>query len=184
MSLGDVDADGDLDAVVGTREKPSTTWLNDGHGRFFPGQELQAAGASSVTLSDIDGDGDLDAVLANRPRHVWVNNGRGKFQLSPQSVSADDPREIALADWDGDGDLDALVVNSRGRSRIWINHAEPGDVNGDGRFDQRDIVQVLQTDKYLRNVPATWIEGDFNGDGRFDQLDIALSLERGNYGGA
>ena len=61
------------------------------------------------------------------------------------------------------------------------NPLRPGDSNGDGRFDQLDIVQVLQADKYLKDVNATFAEGDWNNDGRFDSLDIVLALQDGRY---
>ena len=57
----------------------------------------------------------------------------------------------------------------------------PGDANLDERFDQRDIVQILQSGKYLTGEPAKWTEGDWNGDGEFDQLDIVTALLGGNY---
>ena len=44
-----------------------------------------------------------------------------------------------------------------------------------------DIVQVLQSGKYLTGLPATWQEGDWNSDGVFDQLDIVAALQWGNY---
>ncbi len=56
-----------------------------------------------------------------------------------------------------------------------------GDSNGDGIFDQLDIVQVLQAAKYLTGEPATYEEGDWNVDGVFDQLDIVAALQTGNY---
>jgi hypothetical protein len=63
--------------------------------------------------------------------------------------------------------------------------AEPGDSNQDGRFDQHDIVAVLQAGKYLAAEPATWSQGDWNGDGRFSQADIVAAMQSGNYlGGA
>jgi hypothetical protein len=58
-----------------------------------------------------------------------------------------------------------------------------GDANEDGRFDQMDLVLVLQANKYLSGQPATFAEGDFNGDGLFDSLDIVLALRSGNYAG-
>lgn len=58
---------------------------------------------------------------------------------------------------------------------------EAGDANGDDLFDQLDIVQVLQTGKYLTRASAKFEEGDWNDDDVFDQLDIAAALATGNY---
>jgi hypothetical protein len=57
----------------------------------------------------------------------------------------------------------------------------PGDANGDGQFNQLDIVQVLQGGKYLTGRDATFAEGDWNTDGVFDQLDIVNALVEDNY---
>lgn len=56
-----------------------------------------------------------------------------------------------------------------------------GDANGDYRFDNLDIIQVLQGGKFMTGQSATWSDGDFNGDNRFDQLDLILALQTGNY---
>lgn len=56
-----------------------------------------------------------------------------------------------------------------------------GDSNGDGLFNQLDIVQILQAAKYLTGEAATFGEGDWSGDGVFDQLDIVAALQTGNY---
>jgi hypothetical protein len=55
-----------------------------------------------------------------------------------------------------------------------------GDSNGDGVFNQLDIVHVLQAGKYLTRQPATFAEGDWNGDGVFDQPDIVEALSAGS----
>ena len=39
-----------------------------------------------------------------------------------------------------------------------------GDANSDGRFDELDLVAVLQAGKYNTPQPSTLEEGDFNGD--------------------
>jgi hypothetical protein len=57
----------------------------------------------------------------------------------------------------------------------------PGDANGDGVFDQLDIVRLLRAGKYLTGEPATFDEGDFNGDGVFDRLDFIATLRAGHY---
>lgn len=65
---------------------------------------------------------------------------------------------------------------------ILIN-VEPvaGDATLDKRFDQRDIVQVLDAGKYNRDEPADFSQGDFNGDGRFNQFDLIAALQTGAY---
>lgn len=60
--------------------------------------------------------------------------------------------------------------------------AIPGDANLDGSFDQMDVVEVLQTGKYMTGVDAVWSEGDWNSDGAFDQLDLVEALQTGMYG--
>jgi hypothetical protein len=57
----------------------------------------------------------------------------------------------------------------------------PGDADGDFDFDQLDLVQILQSAKYLTGEPATWSQGDWNADSVFDQKDIVAALQMGNY---
>jgi len=63
----------------------------------------------------------------------------------------------------------------------FVPRAAVGDSNGDGVFNQLDIVAVLAGGKYLTGQPATFEEGDWNGDGRFDPLDIVAALAGGDY---
>lgn len=57
----------------------------------------------------------------------------------------------------------------------------PGDSDRNGVFDQRDLVRVLQSGKYLTGEPAGWEDGDWNQDGRFDRDDIVDALQYGGY---
>ena len=59
-----------------------------------------------------------------------------------------------------------------------------GDANGDGLFNQLDLVEVLQGGKYQTGQPASFREGDWNEDGIFDQLDLVAALQTGSYLGA
>ena len=71
------------------------------------------------------------------------------------------------------GDLDFWVKD---RKQTWV-----GDVDLDGLFDRDDLVSIVQTDKYGRDLFATWNEGDWNADGRFNQDDVVLALQDGGY---
>jgi hypothetical protein len=58
---------------------------------------------------------------------------------------------------------------------------KPGDADRDLLFGQRDLVRVLQHDKYLTGQPATWGNGDWTGDGLFDQADIVAAAQTDLY---
>ena len=81
VSLGDLDGDGDLDALIANdaSSQPKRLWINDGAGNFTDsGQSLGDHSISrDVALGDLDGDGDLDAFVANtsgnRSNRVWLN---------------------------------------------------------------------------------------------------------------
>jgi hypothetical protein len=69
-ALGDVDADGDLDAVVGVQHSPTTSglvlWRNDGTGSFAFVEDLGTPIENVLQIVDVDGDGDGD--LLHGPR--------------------------------------------------------------------------------------------------------------------
>lgn len=79
------------------------------------------------------------------------------------------------------GETGSAVRYDDTRVVVLLLSAAPGDANGDRRFDQLDIVRVLQGGKYLVGQDAVWTGGDWTGDGRFDQLDIVAALQTGNY---
>ena len=55
-----------------------------------------------------------------------------------------------------------------------------GDVNLDGRFDTRDLVQVFQTGLYEKDSSSSaWSHGDWNCDGRFDSSDLVTAMQSG-----
>lgn len=138
VALGDLNGDGDLDAVVATSTEPpwsnppNPVWLNNGFGKFTEsGQQLGEASSFGVALGDLDGDGDLDAFVANelvtsepsitRGNTVWLNDGKGNFTDSGQLLGDQFSRDVALADLDDDGDLDAYVANYEGTNTVWLN---------------------------------------------------------------
>jgi hypothetical protein len=162
-ALGDLDADGDLDALVGNGVT-CQTFKNDGRGRFTAHGWLSVPGDSgawswTVALGDVDEDGDLDAFGAgccgstgssgagkwfNRPYNmVWLNDGAGNFRDSGQRLGMMGSKAIALGDLDGDGALDAFVGNSHDTSgRFWRHQPNRVWLN-DGRGQFSDSGQLL-----------------------------------------
>ena len=172
VALGDLDGDGDLDAVVANGQfELDTVWLNDGNGNFSPHPTTPGFGgghSSKAVLGDLDNDGDLDLVIANitgsdgeNAETVWLNDGLGNFSAHPTAPTfgAGDSNDLELGDFDGDGDLDAIVANVFGPETVWLNES---DTDGDGIKDDLD------------NCPAVANpdQEDFDSDGLGDVCDF------------
>ena len=130
MAMGDIDDDGDIDAVIGNATKNANiVMVNDGDGNFSSsGQTLGAASTEQVALSDVDLDGDLDLISANTTEiggdpadQVWSNDGAGIFSDSGQTLGATDSFSAALGDVDGDGDPDLFVGSGGTENKLYFN---------------------------------------------------------------
>jgi len=84
IGLGDLDGDGDLDAVFANAgSNYSQVWLNDGSGHFTAtGQQLTQQG-HGIDVGDLDGDGDLDVFITRHNNtqlsEVYLNDGDAVF---------------------------------------------------------------------------------------------------------
>ena len=177
--VGDVDADRDLDVLSTDGRDGIRLWLNDGVGKFSDSGETIGIHADGLRLVDVDGDQDLDVLMRGE---VWLQTDDYKFvHVSTLLAHAS---AVATGDVDGDGDADVLLGTKNG-VKVFLNESHtmfaPGDANGDLKFDQFDIVHVLQSGKYLSGTAATFEEGDWNDDGVFDQDDIVAALQTGHY---
>ena len=129
VALGDLDADGDLDALIGNDHGQNRLFLNVGSGVFADATASLPADSDhtqAVALGDVDGDGDLDALIGNSygQNRLFLNVGSGVFADATASLPADfdSAGAVALGDVDGDGDLDALIGNSyAGCNRLCSN---------------------------------------------------------------
>jgi hypothetical protein len=165
--LGDLDNDGDLDAIVGGSNvagttAPMTTWLNDGQGNFTPHPVAPAFGGAALPallLGDLDGDGDLDLLASANTRTIWLNDGTGQFSLHPTTptLAGGESRFVQLGDLDGDGDLDAVVGFTSGL-RVWLN---------DGRGN---LAPHPTTPVFGLNPSLGFTLADIDGDGDLDAI--------------
>ena len=193
VALGDMDGDGDLDAVVAMPAGPAAlgdgpdaanagnaVWLNNGSGTFSDSGQSLGGNRQHVALADLDGDGDLDAFFAsNGANTVWLNNGAGTLSDSGQSLGSANSSHVALADLNGNGHVDAFVANSFPQgNHVYIN-------NGNGSFT--DSGQTLGT-AAAYGVALT----DVNGDGAIDAsgatqsqgVQVWLNNSSGTFTGA
>jgi hypothetical protein len=168
--LGDLDNDGDVDAVVSIYAGHAQVWFNQGGlqqgvmGVFtFSGQELPLDYMFSWTeLGDFDGDGDVDILLTSR-NTLWFNQGGaqggvlGQFTEKGPALSAWDGSSTVSGDLDGDDDLDLFAVgygnnNDTNVSRIWVNQGgrqegtEGTFTESDEVFDELQIYKAALTD--------------------------------------
>jgi len=121
-AFGDVDNDGDLDALVVGQDK-AKLYLNAEGGRFQFAQDF-SRGHFTAGLGDLDHDGDLDIYFAGN-QAIFENNGKGFFKRVPVAgltgVGAN-PRAVSLVDIDNDGDLDFAVASKRGPNTMFRNN--------------------------------------------------------------
>jgi len=164
VALGDLDGDGDLDAVTANGDlQPNGVWINDGTGTFSIMQTLGNLYSRDITLGDLDGDGDLDIWVANsndHPDKIWLNDGAACFSAG-QEVGNSDSVAIALGDLDGDGDLDAFVGNKEEPNQVWLNN---GGLQGGTPGEFTNTGHSLGGTERSYGVGL----GDLDGDGDLD----------------
>jgi hypothetical protein len=134
VALGDLDGDGDLDALVG-RAAGAAIWTNQGGaqggqaGVFADsGQRLGRGHIEAVFLADLDADGDPDALVARKAQaSIWWNDGQAGFRDSGQRLRYTERHGLAIGDFNGDGFLDVFSAAGDTEFHLWLNQ-------GDGRL--------------------------------------------------
>ena len=137
-TLVDIDADGDLDAFVGTIDGDTLFFRNTGSASSaaFASAVSNPFGLSNVgfyaspTLVDIDGDGDLDAFVGERYGNTLFFRNTGSASSAAFLSAATNPFGLSnvgryatptFVDIDGDGDLDAFVGDRNGNTLFFRN---------------------------------------------------------------
>ncbi|WP_242094542.1 BspA family leucine-rich repeat surface protein [Aestuariivivens sediminicola] len=140
VDFGDVDSDGDLDALVfGNTGGPfaNNIYLNDGTGQFTldpQSSALTPVDQGSVLFMEADGDGNLDVIITGRGplATIFSSDCNGVFTEILGLPFTDVLRsDVALADVEGDGDLDVLITGSTtgfasgALSSLYLNESIP-----------------------------------------------------------
>lgn len=174
IKCGDLDGDGDLDAIVqnhGGIGAPENNEVFFNTGGVFTNSG-QALGNRNVRLdiADLDGDGDLDTCFAAQgsipatpvANELWFNDGMGFFTDSGQRLGTLPSTGVDLGDLDDDGDVDAFVVNRENTlqigqpDQVWLN-----DGNGSFANSGQNLGALVSTAVAL---------GDVDGDRDLDAV--------------
>ncbi|MBC7251684.1 MAG: VCBS repeat-containing protein [Anaerolineae bacterium] len=185
VALGDLDADGWLDVVVGTgtmEDYEVIAWQNDS--TPFDGIWFQRdvgsteAGARAIIIGDWDGDGDADIASAGGSGAggtceivVWQNDGTPFYSVwsgNQVGIATNWLFALTAADLDNDGDLDLITGGGTDNDYevvAWQNSASP--------FSGGWALATLGSS--VANVRAV-AAGDLDSDG---DMDVVSSSESG-----
>ncbi len=166
VATGDVDGDGDADAVLTTAEEAQLL-RNQGTGSFVlvPGSlPAPPSDFAQPFLADVDGDGDLDLLLLGASGQWLVNDGTGTFAPHPVALPAFPPAASsgAVADFDGDGDVD-LLVGGFSACRLLLTGGSGAFVDASANLPAGPV------------SPHELLAGDVDGDGDVDVVIMPSS---------
>jgi tetratricopeptide (TPR) repeat protein len=113
----DIEADGDLDIVLGKKDGVPQVLRNNGDDSFtaiqpFPG----ISGVRAFAWADFDSDGNADAAIVDGAGrlHIFHNERQGQFREVALPANLQAVKALGVADTDNDGVLDLLAVESSG----------------------------------------------------------------------
>jgi len=113
----DIEADGDLDIVLGKKDGVPQVLRNNGDGTFLPIQPFVGiSGVKALAWADFDSDGNADAAIVDGTDHLHIfhNQRQGQFREVTLPAGLATVKAIGVADTDDDGVLDLVAVESNG----------------------------------------------------------------------
>jgi len=162
----DIEADGDLDIVLGARAGIPTVLRNNGDGTFLPIHPFEGiSGVRGFAWGDFDADGNPDAAIIDGSGrlHVFMNERQGQFRERSLPAGLPAVKAVAVADANNDGILDLLAVQEDG-AIVRIS-----DKNEGQSWETVEIARVPDAAKYLVGE-VTLRVADLDNNGALDLL--------------
>ena len=155
----DIEADGDLDILLGSASGNPTLLRNNGDGTFAVAHPFAAiSGLRQMVWVDLNGDGNPDAALLDGGGrlHVFLNRRSGIFTEIAAPVPGE-VRAITAADLGAEGVLNLLALTDDGRI---LSFSETG-----AAWTQKEVAQIAVGPGEVRLSAA-----DFDNNGAVDLL--------------
>ncbi len=157
----DVDGDGDMDVISGSKGDNTVAWYEnvngDGTSWNYYDVSRAAINVTSVHAADMDSDGDIDLISSSSGKVVWYENINGVVTFVESSISSKSVNQVIASDVDNDGDMDILTASSQDSSISWYEN-----INGTGTFSSENIISSNADG--ARSVFALDIDGDGDMD--------------------
>jgi Tfp pilus assembly protein PilF len=172
----DIEADGDLDIVLGAKEGLPLVLRNNGDGTFTPIHPFPGVtGLRAFAWADFDGDGNPDAALVDGAGHLHVfhNERQAQFRELPLPANFPVVKALSVADVDNDGVLDLLAVQANG-AIVRISDKDEGKV-----LDVAEIARVpsgANVPDYLGGEVRLHV-ADLDDNGALDLFLTGASLD-------
>jgi len=167
----DIEADGDLDIVLGAEELVPTVLRNNGDDTFLETQPFEnVQGLRGFAWADLDADGDPDAALidGSDKLHVFSNQRQGQFAERSLPSNLPAVRAITVADISNDGVLDLVVA------RVDRLITRLSDKNEGQEWEYVDVATIASTSGELGNK-VRLRTADLDNNGGLDLLLLTVS---------
>lgn len=160
----DIEADGDLDVVLGSLKASPSVLRNNGDETFVEFHPFNGVvGVSGFAWADFDADGDPDAALIDGSGRLrlFSNERQGQFRERPLASGMPPIRAINVADVNHDGVLDLVAVQADG---IIIRISDKND----GReWETAEVTRVNNAPNFLEGS-FQLLTADLDNNGGLD----------------
>lgn len=171
----DLEADGDLDVVLGTRAGDPPVLRNNGDGTFAVKHPFASiSGIRQFAWADLNGDGNPDAALIDGAGklHVFLNERAGNFREAILPAVLPGVRAICIADT-GNGDVLRLHLLSADGRIVSLAYEERS-----GQWTEHELAQMgsrVEGEVRLRAA-------DVDNNGAVDLLVMPVTQHAGTQG--